>query len=65
MPTDLATPLPWWIAGPVLGSVIVALLGLGNKRFGVLGGVTDIVAAARARIGAAQASPAVQPADVL
>ncbi len=44
MPTTvLATPLPWWIAGPTLGLVIVALLGLANKRFGVLGGVTDIV----------------------
>ena len=43
MPTALETPLPWWIAGPVLGLVIVALLGVGNKRFGVLGGVTDIV----------------------
>lgn len=44
MPTSLATPLPWWIAGPVLGLVIVAFLALANKRFGVLGGVTDIVA---------------------
>ena len=35
--------LPWWIAGPVLGLVIVTLLGLANKRFGVLGGVTDLV----------------------
>ena len=33
----------WWIAGPVLGLVIVSLLGLANKRFGVLGGVTDLV----------------------
>jgi uncharacterized protein len=43
VPTTLETPLPWWIAGPVLGLVIVALLGLANKRFGVLGGITDIV----------------------
>jgi uncharacterized protein len=35
--------LAWWIAGPILGLVIVALLGLANKRFGVVGGVTDIV----------------------
>jgi hypothetical protein len=35
--------LPWWIAGPILGLVIIALLGLANKRFGVLGGVTDLV----------------------
>ena len=42
MPT-LDTTLPWWIAGPVLGLVIVSLLALANKRFGVLGGVTDLV----------------------
>ena len=28
---------------PVLGLVIASLLGLANKRFGVLGGVTDLV----------------------
>lgn len=44
MPTSLQAPLPWWIAGPVLGLVIIAFLALANKRFGVLGGVTDIVA---------------------
>ena len=35
--------LAWWIAGPILGLVIVSLLGLANKRFGVVGGVTDLV----------------------
>jgi uncharacterized membrane protein YedE/YeeE len=35
--------LAWWIAGPILGLVIVALLGLANKRFGVVGGITDLV----------------------
>jgi uncharacterized membrane protein YedE/YeeE len=35
--------LPWWIAGPAIGLVIVALLALANKRFGVVGGVTDLV----------------------
>jgi uncharacterized membrane protein YedE/YeeE len=39
----LESTLPWWVAGPVLGLVIVSLLGLANKRFGVLGGVTDLV----------------------
>jgi uncharacterized membrane protein YedE/YeeE len=39
----LESTLPWWIAGPVLGLVILTLLGLANKRFGVLGGVTDLV----------------------
>jgi uncharacterized membrane protein YedE/YeeE len=44
MRSTLESTLPWWIAGPALGLVIVALLGLANKRFGVLGGVTDLVA---------------------
>jgi uncharacterized membrane protein YedE/YeeE len=35
--------LAWWIAGPILGLVIVSFLALANKRFGVLGGVTDLV----------------------
>jgi hypothetical protein len=39
----LDSPLAWWIAGPVLGLVIVGFFGLANKRFGVLGGVTDLV----------------------
>ena len=39
----LDSRLAWWVAGPVLGLVIVSLLGLANKRFGVLGGVTDLV----------------------
>jgi hypothetical protein len=43
MRTTLDSTLPWWIAGPLLGLVIVTLLGLANKRFGVLGGVTDLV----------------------
>jgi uncharacterized protein len=43
MRISLDSTLPWWIAGPVLGLVIATLLGLANKRFGVLGGVTDLV----------------------
>ena len=43
MRTTLDSTLPWWIAGPAIGLVIVSLLGLANKRFGVLGGVTDLV----------------------
>lgn len=39
----LESTLPWWIAGPVIGLVILALLALANKRFGVVGGVTDLV----------------------
>jgi hypothetical protein len=44
MTNTLQTPLHWWIAGPILGLVIVSLLGLANKRFGVVGGITDLVA---------------------
>jgi hypothetical protein len=43
MRSTLDSTLPWWIAGPLLGLVIVSPLGLANKRFGVLGGVTDLV----------------------
>ena len=39
----LDSTLAWWIAGPILGLVIVSFLALANKRFGVLGGVTDLV----------------------
>jgi len=41
--TTLDSVLAWWIAGPILGLVIVSFLALANKRFGVLGGVTDLV----------------------
>jgi len=43
MRSTLESTLPWWVAGPVLGLVITSLLGLANKRFGVIGGVTDVV----------------------
>ena len=43
MRTTLDSVLAWWIAGPILGLVIVSFLALANKRFGVLGGVTDLV----------------------
>jgi uncharacterized membrane protein YedE/YeeE len=43
MQSGLDSTLPWFVAGPILGLVIVALLVLANKRFGVLGGVTDLV----------------------
>jgi uncharacterized protein len=39
----LDSTLEWWIAGPFLGLVIISLLGLANKRFGVVGGLTDLV----------------------
>jgi uncharacterized membrane protein YedE/YeeE len=43
MRSGLEATLPWWIAGPVLGLVIVTLLALANRRFGVVGGLTDLV----------------------
>ena len=43
MRTTLDSTLTWWIAGPILGLVIISFLALANKRFGVLGGVTDLV----------------------
>jgi len=43
MRSTLETTLAWWIAGPLLGLVITSLLALANKRFGVVGGVTDLV----------------------
>lgn len=43
MSGTLESTLPWWIAGPWIGLVIVALIALANKRFGVVGGVTDLV----------------------
>lgn len=43
MRSALESTLPWWIAGPLIGLVIVALLVLANKRFGVVDGVTDLV----------------------
>jgi len=42
MRSTLDATLPWWIAGPTLGLVITSLLAVGNRRFGVLGGVTDV-----------------------
>jgi uncharacterized membrane protein YedE/YeeE len=43
MTSALGSTLAWWIAGPVLGLVIVSFLALANKRFGIVGGVTDVV----------------------
>jgi uncharacterized protein len=43
MSGTLESTLPWWIAGPSIGLVIIALIALANKRFGVVGGVTDLV----------------------
>lgn len=36
-------PAPWYLAGPLLGLLIVALRAAVNKPFGVLGGYIDLV----------------------
>ena len=38
-------PLPWYIAGPLIGLVVPALLLVGNKSFGVSASLRDICAA--------------------
>ena len=40
----MSSLLPWYVAGPVVGLAIVAFLLLANRRFGVTGGITDLVA---------------------
>ena len=42
----MATTLPWWVAGPVIGLVIVAFLALASARFGVVGGAAYALVAA-------------------
>jgi hypothetical protein len=55
--------LAWWIAGPILGLVIVGFLGLANKRFGVVGGVTDLVEGSAEGRGLAQLADAARARD--
>jgi len=38
-------PLPWYVAGPLIGLVVPALLLLGNKQFGVSGNFRHLCAA--------------------
>ena len=40
-------PLPWWIAGPLVGLVAPALLLAGNKAFGISSNFRHICAAVR------------------
>lgn len=39
----MSSPLAWYVAGPLVGLAIVAFLLLANRRFGVTGGITDLV----------------------
>ena len=38
-----AAPPPWYVAGPLLGLCVVALLATINGRLGVVGGFSDVV----------------------
>jgi uncharacterized membrane protein YedE/YeeE len=41
----LSRPWPWWVAGPMIGLVVAALLVIGNKPFGVSSNFRHICAA--------------------
>src|SRR6185436_2277885 len=41
----LSQPWPWWVAGPLIGSIALALLAVGNKAFGVSSNLRHICAA--------------------
>lgn len=39
----LLDPPPWFVAGPLLGAIVVAVLALLNERLGVVGGYGELV----------------------
>ncbi len=41
----LSEPWPWYVAGPLIGLFVPLLLFIGNKQFGVSGGLRTICAA--------------------
>ena len=41
----LSRPWPWYVAGPLIGLIVPALLIMGNKRFGVSSSLRHICAA--------------------
>jgi hypothetical protein len=45
MPEWLAKPWPWYVAGPLIGLVVPALLILGNKHFGISSNLRHMCAA--------------------
>jgi uncharacterized membrane protein YedE/YeeE len=50
----LASRAPWYVAGPLIGLLVVLLLWLANKPFGALGGyieLTEWVAGSRRELG--------------
>ena len=38
-------PWPWYVAGPLIGLIVLALLLLGNKTFGISGTLRQVCAA--------------------
>src|SRR2546428_11837322 len=45
MPAALPRPWPWYVAGPIIGLMVPALLLLGNKSFGFSSNLRHICAA--------------------
>jgi uncharacterized protein len=45
MPELLTRPWPWYVAGPLIGLVVPALLLLGNKSFGISSNLRHVCAA--------------------
>ncbi|RZS98674.1 YeeE/YedE family protein [Cecembia calidifontis] len=41
----ISQPWPWWVAGPIIGLTVPALLILGNKTFGISSSLRHICAA--------------------
>ena len=41
----LHKPIPWWVAGPLIGLIVPVLLVLGNKSFGISSSLRHICAA--------------------
>lgn len=45
MPTPVQEPWPWYIAGPLIGLIVPALLLMGNKPFGISSNLRHLCAA--------------------
>ena len=45
MPEWIMRPLPWYVAGPLIGLIVPALLLIGNKAFGISSTLRHICAA--------------------
>lgn len=45
MPSNIQEPWPWYVAGPLIGLIVPALLLLGNRSFGISSNLRHICAA--------------------